>query len=559
MSSGHPPFAGRGHAPPAPLPLPKGWTEHRAPSGHVYFYHAESKTSEWTRPVAPPAELPFAQPPSQPPAYQNPAFGFQNPGFPPGAFNYNRQQHGSQMQKRPRPQEKPDKPKTKRAIPNAEPWLFVTTRKGNTFVHNPETKESLWAVPDDLKDAIENLEKLSLGEEREKERIRRRESALEKQRKEQEEAEADRNEFEDPSEYLYEPEEGEGDAASSHGVKRQVSATVEGDEGEEEYYDDEDFEDEHAEKRMRLEQGGPVEFTEEDIAWQLGAMAEDYGLDEEDGNEDFEVEDGVLLFKDLLNDLQINPYSTWETEMLKLVDDGRYTALTTTKLRKQVFSDWCQERIAVIKAEKSKEVKRDPRIAFLNFIELNASTKLYWPEFKRKYKKEPELKDPKVTDKDREKYYREYLSRIKTSVETRENDLRKYLKTVKDLTRQSTVDDLPSSVACDIRFVAVPKDRREPIVEAHIRSLPDDAGMAAGLSKDSLEKQRRALQDREEAVRREQFYNRKEIARGKDALRETEMEIKRAMNVSREGLLTHLEPMEEKDADKDTEDTEDKA
>ncbi|KAF3936678.1 hypothetical protein ABW19_dt0200092 [Dactylella cylindrospora] len=468
MSSGYRPHGQAGYAPPGPHPLPPGWTEHRAPTGHMYYYHAESKTSTYTRPGAPPTELPF----TPPAAYNQPQF---QRNSHPNQFRQNRQ-HDPNTSHRPRPQEKPDKPKTKRAIPNAEPWLFVTTKKGNTFIHNPETKESLWSAPDDLKDAIEQMEKLSLSEERERERVRRRQAALERQRKEQEEAMAD--EYDDAKEY-YEPEE-EEDGTSTRGIKRQASATVEGDEGEDEdYYDDDEyFDEEHDEKRMRLE-GGQVEFTEDDIAWQLGAMAEDYGLDEEDleGAEDLPAEDGVLLFKDMLTDYRVNPYSTWENEMPKLVEDGRYTTLTTTKMRKQVFSQWCQERIAALKAEKEKEVKKDPRIAYLNFIEQNATPKLYWPEFKRKYKKEAPMKDLKVTDKDREKYYRDYISR----------------------------DEKDST-------------------------------------KEAKEKQRRALQGREAAVRKEQYYNSKDIARGREALRETEMEIKRAMNIRKEGLLGHLEP-----------------
>ncbi|KAK6538968.1 hypothetical protein TWF694_010517 [Orbilia ellipsospora] len=558
MSSGYSSYGGHGQAPPKPSPLPEGWTEHRAPTGHMYYYHAKSKTSTYTRPIDQEQAAPSPSHDTQQPypQYHQP----QDPGnqtYPAAPFNYNYPRHGQRsehQQRQPRQHEKPDKPKTKRSIPNAEPWLFVTTKKGNTFIHNPETKESLWTAPDDLKDAIESMEKLTLGEEKERERVRRRQSALEKQRQEQEDAMADQEEFGDAEGYEYddEPERDVG-APSTTGVKRQASAATEEDGGEDDYYDDEDdFDEEHDEKRMRLEEGGPVEFTEEDIAWQLGAMAEEYGLGEEDmeGNDDLAPEDGALLFKDLLNDLGINPYSTWESEMPKLVDDGRYTALPTTKMRKQVFGDWCQERIAVLKAEKEKEVKKDPRIAYLSFIELNATPKLYWPEFKRKYKREPAMKDLKVSDKDREKYYREYINRTKTSVETRENDLRKYLKTVKDLTRRSTLENLPTSVSCDIRFVVVPRDRREPIVEAHIRTLPEDAGTEGSTSEDLLEKQRRAIQDREDAVRREQFYNRKDIARGKEALRETEMEIKRAMNVGREGLLGYLEAPKDADEDK---------
>ncbi|KAF3907939.1 hypothetical protein ABW21_db0205226 [Orbilia brochopaga] len=527
------PRDGWGGGPPAVPPLAPGWTEHRAPTGHMYYYHAETKTSTYTRPVAPAPNLPPSQPPY--PAAQS----FQDPGYPQN-FNYNRP-YNPQNIRRPRHQDKPDKPKTKRAIPNAEPWLFVTTKKGNTFIHNPETKESLWTAPDNLKDAIEGMVKLSLEEERERERIRRRQSALDRQRREEEEALANEQDFDEPADYS-EPGQNEGDGASSHGVKRQLSAAAEGDEDDDEYYDDDDeFDEEHDEKRMRLEEGGPVEFTEDDIAWQLGAITEDYGLDEEDlEGDDMAPDDGALLFKDLLDDLQINPYSTWDSEMPKLVEDGRYTALPTTKMRKQVFSDWCQERIAVLKAAKAKEVKQDPRVAYLEFLELNATPKLYWPEFKRKFKKEPAMKDVKVTDKDREKYYRDYISRMKTSVEAREGDLRKYLKAVKNLSRHTSLDNLPPSISCDIRYIAVPKDKRDQIVENHIQSLPEDA-REEDFFNDSLEKQRKALQDREEAVRREQFYNSKDIARGKDALRETEMQIKRAMNVGKEGLLSQLD------------------
>ncbi|KAF3227676.1 hypothetical protein TWF106_009185 [Orbilia oligospora] len=559
MSSGHPPSASL-------PPLPKGWTEHRAPTGHNYYYHAETKTSTYTRPVEPAhaAPLPNFAPQVPPQSYQQPnQFNFNYPRNHPQQYHHANQGQ-FQPPRRPRHQDKPDKPKTKRSIPDAAPWVLVTTKKGNTFIHNPETKESLWDAPESLKSAIESLEKLSLDEERERERIRRRQSALERQRREQEEAIANQEEeYEYGEEEYYEPSEGE-EGSVVHGIKRQASAPAEGEEGD--YYDDEDFDEEHDEKRLRMETGGLVEFTEDDIAWQLGDIAAQYGLGEEDLEEtdDLAPEDGALLFKDLLNDLNINPYSTWDSELPKLVEDGRYTALPTTKMRKQVFGEWCQERIAEIKKEKEKEVKKDPRVAYLAFIEANATPKLYWPEFKRKFKKEAAMKDVKITDKVKETYYRDYISRkynpttefskqsanrdigIKTSVETRENDLKKYLKTVKDLRRGSTLETLPPSVECDIRYTVVPKDRRDPIVEAHIKSLPEDAG-EGGSSNDTLERQRRALEDREAAVRRERFYNQKDIARGKEALRETEMEIKRAMNVGKEGLLGHLEPAKEKD------------
>src|SRR2546423_10282055 len=35
------------------LSLPPGWSEHKAPSGHSYYYNATTKQSTYTRPVAP--------------------------------------------------------------------------------------------------------------------------------------------------------------------------------------------------------------------------------------------------------------------------------------------------------------------------------------------------------------------------------------------------------------------------------------------------------------------------------------------------------------------------
>jgi len=38
--------------PPAPAPpLPAGWTEHMAPTGHTYFYHKETRKSTYARPT----------------------------------------------------------------------------------------------------------------------------------------------------------------------------------------------------------------------------------------------------------------------------------------------------------------------------------------------------------------------------------------------------------------------------------------------------------------------------------------------------------------------------
>lgn len=37
-------------APPPPAPLPAGWTDHKTPSGHTYYYNSATGESSWTRP-----------------------------------------------------------------------------------------------------------------------------------------------------------------------------------------------------------------------------------------------------------------------------------------------------------------------------------------------------------------------------------------------------------------------------------------------------------------------------------------------------------------------------
>jgi len=45
----------------------------------------------------------------------------------------------------------------RREIPGMKPWVLVTTKQGRKFVHNTETKASLWKAPDDVQAAIDRM------------------------------------------------------------------------------------------------------------------------------------------------------------------------------------------------------------------------------------------------------------------------------------------------------------------------------------------------------------------------------------------------------------------
>lgn len=224
---------------------------------------------------------------------------------------------------------------------------------------------------------------------------------------------------------------GEPPTAAPAPIARKIeSQVVEGE--SEEYEEVEVTDDEDAEnpsKRQKTEEDifdQPVEFNEDDIAYQLAAMGHDYGLDpgEYGGGEGEDLEEGAeglalteqdssALFKDMLNDHHINPYNPWDKiiEASHIIEDDRYIVLPNMKSRKEVWGEWSWERILRLKEQREKEEKKDPRIPYLSFLQTHATPKLYWPEFRRKYKKEAEMRDPKLSDKEREKWYRDYMNR----------------------------------------------------------------------------------------------------------------------------------------------------
>ncbi|KAL3421651.1 WW domain-containing protein [Phlyctema vagabunda] len=555
------------HRPVGPPPLPTGWTEHKAPTGHSYYYHAETKQSTYTRPI----EATAAQPPPQllnPPAAGDPsqsflqyqAIGSSIPSAGPAFDNFSAQSsfqggrrgfqgqrggRGGHQPREGRPQPT-DKPKSRHPIPGHDPWVLVHTKLGRRFVFNTEKNQSYWRIPDKLKDGILALDQL---------RIKEKADALNAEK----ETEVAPGAASMPV-AVSQPEEAHADAEDSSEYE-EVEVT-----------DDED--EENPSKRQRIDEDQPeepVEFNEDDIAFQLAQMGQDYGLDAgeyddgnmenwEEGVEGLELseEDSIALFKDLLNDFGINPYSPWDKliEDGKVFDDTRYTALTTMKARKEVWEEWSREKIKQLRELKAKEEKKDPRIPYLAFLQKHATPKLYWPEFKRKYKKEAEMRDTAMGDKDREKYYREHINRLKLPQSTLKSDLSKLLKeqSPSQLNNTTLPSHLPPAVLADIRYISLDPTTRDPLIEGVISTLPpppdsteQEETEEAIKERKERERRQRALADREKHVAEEKRRQRKNLEFGKGRLREEEAEIARAMNVSKKGLKDHLMDVDQPD------------
>lgn len=331
--------------------------------------------------------------------------------------------------------------------------------------------------------------------------------------------------------------------------------------------DDEDEENGSKRQKTGEDANQPVEFNEDDIAYQLAAMGQDYGLDpgEYGGGEGEELEDGAdglplteedssALFKDMLDDYHISPYTIWETliEAGEIVEDDRYTVLPNMRSRKDVWGQWSRDKIQRLKEQREKEEKKDPRIPYFAFLQSRATSKLYWPEFRRKYQKEPEMRNTKLSDKEREKWYREYINRLKMPESTLKSDIIVLLKSIPlhSLNCSSTTDTLPSTLLTDLRYISLRSTLRDPLIEAHISTLapaPTDLEISPeeeeALAKEKQERERReqALAERQRQVEAEKRRQKGALQHSKGMLREEEQEVERAMRVGKRGLGGYMD------------------
>lgn len=464
----------------ASAPLPSGWTEHKAPTGHSYYYNAATKQSTYKRPVAEPEEELLIDYNATQPDHEVRGAMHALDEFSRNNTSHNQRgaghfTGGKSYQDRGRRGHGRDRPKSRKSIPGAEPWVLVLTKFGRRFVHNTETKQSLWKFPSEVMMAVIDMDRVEWEAKKKAEtEPAQTPAAQETAPKPQPQEQSGNYDSDSYEEVEVTDDKGEGEAQDPSAKRPRIGQ-------------------DHS---MADAPPGPVEFDEDDIAWQLAQMEQDDGNDEQyydnpdayvsehDVERDdepglpFTDEDSVALFRSLLDDAAINPFSTFEKLIdsdSPLVEDPRWVSLPNMSRRREVFAQWSKDRIAEQAALRAAQTakKADPRVTYLAFLQRYATPKLYWPEFKRKYKKEAEMKDLNFSDKEREKLYREYISKMKMGESDRRKELVALLKSVPkgDLTRQSTMDNLPDAMIKDLRFYVMAKEKRDELVVAHISTL----------------------------------------------------------------------------------------
>ena len=517
------------------------------------------------------------------------------------------------------PRNAKDRPKSKHQLPGHEPWVLVKTKYGRRFVYNEQTKESFWRFPPEVVAGVREFDGLERQQKEKDANAKWAEEQLTQMRDLQSQqgqkagagstggdrARRRRSESlqrEDEAALMAELA-AEAEDAEAVDVKKVVDnvkslqpKAVEDTNGgyaSDSSYDiievtDSEFEDDEedagradvkgndAEMNAEQQDDETMEFGEDDIAYQLAAMEEDYDepdandpdedrsqADEfydEDGEPDLSEEEAISTFRAMLDDHGINPFTPWEKLIAdesdnSIIMDDRYTVLPNMRARKAAWEAWVTDAAARRKKERKKAEALDPRVPYLTFLAEYATPKLYWPEFKRKFRKQTVLNDRRLSDKDREKLYRDHINRLKLPERTRKADLLALLKSIplKDLNRKSTLYDLPQALLSNLHYISLPSLARDEIIASHISTLPappDDgeedneltAEQLAANNKRIVEqvKQEEALRARQRQVDEQKKAAEKVERFARRELKDEEYELRRAMEVDNRGLKDQL-------------------
>ncbi|OSC98923.1 hypothetical protein PYCCODRAFT_1470576 [Trametes coccinea BRFM310] len=516
-----------------PPPLPPGWTEHISPTGQPYYYNTQTGESTYVRPL--PAFPIIPQAAAAVPAAAAPAH------------------------KKP----KKEKPVVKTPIPGTE-WLRVITNEGNTFYTHTGRKQSVWTVPDEIKEAVEQLERdealkkakeaeasaQRAEEQKAKEAERKRHQAQEKvaKRKAEEVVPVDEivvskkpkvsdEQDEDRDEEDEDEEDDDDDESEEEEWQKEAAAQL-AKEAEEEKRRQEE------EKRRQDEEARKLKEAEKQKGTPQINMPE---------RVDLSIDEAKALFKTLLREKNINPLHPWDTSLPLFVSDPRYVLLPSVSARREAFDEYCRERARELRESKVKVEKEtlDPKQEFEKLLKEEVkSTRTSWTEWRRQWKKDRRFYGWGRDDREREKRFREYLKELgehkRAAALKAEKDFFALLKE-SGLAKPGAVwKEIKKHLVSDPRYDAVGSSSlREELFNTYIKagasdpaansSTSDGAGapqsseIPEGKEEDRerrrKERMERAVKEREEKVRAERSKVEAAIDRSKQGLTKEEGEL----------------------------------
>ncbi|CAH8858330.1 unnamed protein product [Trichobilharzia szidati] len=226
----------------------------------------------------------------------------------------------------------------------------------------------------------------------------------------------------------------------------------------------------------------------------------------------------VRRFREMLVEMQVSAFSTWEKELHKIVFDPRYLLLAS-KERKQTFEAYVRERAEEERREKKSKLK-EKKEKFIELMdEAGLNSKSSYSDFAAKYSKDDRFKGIEKS-RDREAMFQDYLAELrKREKEDKHREKEKVkleffnmLKEQKGITRYTHWTDVKRKVDSDPRYKAVDSSsKREDLFREFIRKLDE----TPAVREDSYTRKEREKKERQEA-----------------SIREREKEVKEALSSS---------------------------
>ncbi|KAG1806823.1 Hsp90 protein-domain-containing protein [Suillus plorans] len=497
-------------------PLPPGWTEHVGPAGQPYYYHAGTRESTYVRPL--------------------PAF----PIIPQAII--------------PQPPKKKDKPSVKTPIPGTE-WLRVTTTEGNIFYSHKAKKQSVWTVPEEIKDALEAFERAEKHEDAQKQQQEAKGKDVEKLGFE-EEQELKRIKTEMQSLVKRKAEEPQplDEVVISKKARVEEEAEGEEEEGDEEGEDDDDESEEEEwqreaaaqlaaeaeEEKKRLEEEAKFAQEAEDTETKKMQENERSQLNMPD-RVDLSIEEAKALFKTLLREKDISPLHPWDTSLPLFISDPRYVLLPSVSARRDAFDEYCRDRARELRQQNVKKEKAEanPKEEYERLLSQEVkSTRTSWSDFRRTWKKDRRFYGWGRDDREREKRFKEYLKELgekkRIAAEKAEADFFTLLRESGVVRSDSLWKDVKRKLSHDARYDAVGSSSlREELFQTFLKAhgsssshstspkVTDETGKH-DTEEDAEQKRRdkkeQALKEREQKVRADRSRMDAEIGRSKMGL-----------------------------------------
>ncbi|CAH8568537.1 unnamed protein product [Heterobilharzia americana] len=226
----------------------------------------------------------------------------------------------------------------------------------------------------------------------------------------------------------------------------------------------------------------------------------------------------VRRFREMLVEMQVSAFSTWEKELHKIVFDPRYLLLAS-KERKQTFEAYVKERAEEERREKKSKLK-EKKEKFVELMdEAGLNSKSSFGDFAAKYSKDDRFKGIEKS-RDREAMFQDYLVDLrKREKEDKHREKEKVkvdffnmLKEQKSINRYTHWTDVKRKVDSDPRYKAVESSsKREDWFREFIRKLDE----VPAVREDSFSRKEREKKERQEA-----------------SIREREKEVKEALSSS---------------------------